>query len=113
MGWVVLNEYCADLVEGPDGVFAKFDAEKSRLVEQRLELFPGPVEARPFTARTNLVHITTDCDVWIEIEPNPGGADMDMDADAARWACVAPGSQLTATEVFMTCESSESGEVYE
>ena len=110
MGRLVLNEYAAALIESASGLLAEIDPVKDRLVEQRMELFVGPMRSRPFTARTNVIVVAVDCDTWIEITPS-NGTEYDMAAGEEQVIRVAPGAQLTATEVFLTSSNETEMEI--
>jgi hypothetical protein len=100
MGWLTLNEYCAEVSLTPQGAFARFDPDASRLVEQRLLIDAEPNRCRAFTARTTMIHIAVDCDCWIEVVPSRYEG-IDLAAGAERYMTVNAGAHLIAREPLL------------
>jgi hypothetical protein len=100
VGWLVLNEYSAAISVTPEGVFAKFETDASRLVEQRLLVEAEPNRSRAFTMRTTLVHVIADCDCSLEVVPSavPG---IDLTAGEERYITVNPGAHLIVREPLL------------
>ena len=95
MGWLVLNEYEAEIAVTPEGAFAKYDIVQSRLVEQRMMIEAEPNRSRAFTALTTMIIIAVDCDCWLEVVPS-GYLGFDMVAGEERAMTVNAGAQLIA-----------------
>jgi hypothetical protein len=88
-GWVIATEYSAKFLGGGH---AQFDVAQP-LVEQRLLVCVEPTRSRPFTIRTNLVHVRSDTACLIEISLPQASADLP--AGGQEFFAVLPGSVLT------------------
>jgi hypothetical protein len=89
-GWVTLTEYHGNF---RGAGLCEFDCAQP-LVQQRMLVDGEPTHSRPFTARTNLIHVVCiDAPCLLEID-NPS-VSMDLAAGGQEFFAVLPGSVLT------------------